>query len=233
MLAKPDHQGHLDRSRKSLPPDENLPVLDALLWILDPVLRQVLDKGNAGAHIEECPGQVEELGHAPPDAQCLRRRQDIRRQDQVLVNDERDEENQTDAQGDQETAQRAVEADIFPFCRFFMDLELGAVRNDFIQFLRVPQAVAAHDKECREGGYQHQSHDTQQDIPFGSMRYRRSGIICKRERRLPGGAHDQVVDQIVEIRPILDLWVETICQESIEDKGFAARADQSTHSPSS
>ncbi len=128
--------------------------------ILDPVLGQVLDEGDACPHVEEGPGQVEELGHTPPDAQRLRRRQDVGWQDQVLVNDERDEQDQPDAQGHQESAQRAVEADVFPLGRFFMDLELGPVRDDLIQLFGMPQAVAPHDKECREGRHQHQPHQT-------------------------------------------------------------------------
>ena len=175
-----DHQSNLDRSRKGLPPDKYLSILDALLRVVHAMLREKLDEGNTRPHVEECPGEVEELGHTPPDAQSLRRRKDIGWQDQVLVNNERYEEYESNAQCHQEPTERAMKAHIFPFRLRFTDLEIGAVRNDLIQLLRVFQAIAPHQEECSEGGDHHQSHEDQKDVSVTKVRDGRGRVIGER-----------------------------------------------------
>ena len=112
--CQPDHQRHLDGSRERLPPDEYLSILNASLRIFHAVFRKVFNKSNACAHVEEQPCQVEELGHASPDSQCLSRWQYIGGQDQVLVNDERDEQKKPDGKCNQESTRTVDESRRLP-----------------------------------------------------------------------------------------------------------------------
>src|SRR5450759_3753407 len=111
-----NHQCNLHRTRESLPPDKNLSILDALLWVVYAVLRKKFNEGDTRAHVEEGPGKIEELCHAPPDPQGLRRRKDVCRQDQVLVNNKRNKKYKPDTQGYQEPAKRAMKAHLFTLC---------------------------------------------------------------------------------------------------------------------
>ncbi len=217
-----DDDRHLYRAGECLPPDEHLAVFDAALGVMDAVLRQEFDVRLARAHVEELPGQGEELRHPAPDAERLCRWQDVNRQDDVLIDDERDEEYQSHHEGDQEPGERTVEADLLPLGRGFADLELAAVCDDFVQLLGVLQAVAPDKHEGHGSGCHQQGHDQEQDIAGGRMRHRRSRVIGESHRRLTGGARDHVIDQVIVVGPFLDLRIGFIRQESVEEIDLSA-----------
>jgi len=93
-----------------LPPDKNLPKHDAFARIIDTVLGEIFYEGRAGAHLKESKDHGEELQDPAPHAKRLGRGQDEDRQDQVLVNDDRNEQQQAQEKHHEETAQRAVKS---------------------------------------------------------------------------------------------------------------------------
>ncbi len=202
-----DDQGNLDRARERLPPHEELAVHDAATGVVDPVLRQVLDERGAGAHVEEEPGDVEELRHAAPDAQRLCGREDVGRKDQVLVDDERDEEDQAEHHREEEAAERAVEADVLPGGAFLSLRVAITLGDERVERFRVAQAVAADEHERQPGG----DHDGEQDgddqRPLGRLRHRRAAVIGEGKGRPAGSPDDQFVDKVVEVGPVGELLI--------------------------
>jgi hypothetical protein len=160
-----DHERNLDRTGKSLPPDKNLTILNALLGVMNAVFRKKFYEGDTRPHIKESPGQVEELGYASPNSQGLGLGQDECRQDQVLINNERDEKYKPDAKGDKESTQWAMESNLLPFSFCFTVLKVGTVRDDLLQRLWMTQAILAHEKESKECRCQHEKDDEQQNRP--------------------------------------------------------------------
>ena len=173
------HQRHLDGAGKRLPPDEHLAKHDPATRISHPVLGQELDERCAGAHVEEEPCHVEKLRDATPDAQRLRRREYVHRQDQVLVDNQRDEEHQAQQQRQQESAQRSMKADRFPFRAGLARRVFLAVNHHRVECLRMTQTVPSHQHEGDGCGRQHQPEQAEQQRPITGVRHRRGRIAAK------------------------------------------------------
>jgi len=69
------------------------------------------------------------------------------------------------------------------------------------------QAVAANAQEQYDGCPQHQGYQHQQDQAVAGVGHGRGCVVCEIHGKLAGGARDQVVDQVVEVRPLLDLRI--------------------------
>jgi hypothetical protein len=87
------------------------------------------------------------LGHPAPDAERLGRWQDVDRQNQVLIDDQRDEQYQTQEKRQEEPTQGTAKADLFPIRVGFPYCELAPVHHDLLQRLRVGVAVAPDQPE--------------------------------------------------------------------------------------
>src|SRR5512135_955002 len=100
-----------------------------------------------------------------------------------------------------------MEAHLLPVRRLLPDLETAPVRDDLVQRLRMAPAVPPDQDEGSERSDQHHCQYSEQDVPVCCMRNRRGGVICERERSAARSAFDEVIDEVIEIGPFLDLRV--------------------------